>query len=82
MFCGISNSATPCGGAIASRNAERRSNSIVVQSVTRLVNLAKLSHDLGAVGLLERAEMILGVRMLSRDADHGAAGQSPRRTVR
>src|SRR5882724_8562682 len=38
MFVGISTSDTPCGGDVASRNACRRSTSIVVQSSTRLVN--------------------------------------------
>ena len=32
------------------------------------------AQHLGAVGLLEGALMILGIRMLTRDADHGAVG--------
>src|ERR1039458_9419335 len=42
MFCGISTSATPWGALPAARNAWRRWTSIVLQSRTRLVYLAKL----------------------------------------
>ena len=41
-----------------------------------LGELGETGDDFGAVGLLERAEMVFGVGMLSRDADHGAVGQS------
>ena len=41
-----------------------------------LGELRETVDDFRAVGFLERAEMILGVRMLSRDADHGAVGES------
>ena len=41
-----------------------------------LGELREAGDHLGAVGLLERSEMILGIRMLPRNADHGAVGQS------
>jgi hypothetical protein len=40
----ISTRATPCGGFVASRNACRKSASIVDQSRTRLVSFAKERH--------------------------------------
>ncbi len=41
-----------------------------------LGELREAGDDFGAVGFLKRAEMILGVGMLSRDADDGAVGES------
>ena len=68
------------------RDALRRRDSLAERGAQVELNRGPIGHalgelgeaidDFGAVGLLERAEMILGVGMLARDADDGAVGQS------
>ena len=49
-------------------------NAIPVEHAVR--ELAERAADVGAVGFLKRAQAVFAERMLARQADHGAVGQS------